>query len=230
MSNLTTRFIFEGNTIRVDTRNGEPWFINCDVCDILGIVNSRDAYYRLDADEKGVALTDTPGGNQEMQAVNEFGLYSLVLSSRKPEAKQFKRWITHEVIPSIRKTGSYSSQLTPTEALLKSVELLAKQERELAEIKETQSKSNAILVEHEFALATLDQKITEEITLNSHEQFQVQGAVKARVCSIGYSANYFSNIYSSLKRQFGIGSYKDLRRSDPKKAFEFIKCWTPSLR
>ena len=93
--------------IRTVVIDGEPWFVAVDVCRALEIVNSRDALTRIDEDEKGVVLTDTPGGKQEVTTVNEPGLYSLVLGSRKPEAKAFKRWITHEVIPSIRKNGGY---------------------------------------------------------------------------------------------------------------------------
>lgn len=105
--NQIQTFDFQGYELRTVLICNEPWFVAKDVCSILDIKNSRDALSRLDQDEKGVVLTDTPGGKQKMQAVNEFGLYSLVLSSRKPEAKQFKRWITHEVIPSIRKHGAY---------------------------------------------------------------------------------------------------------------------------
>lgn len=94
-------------SIRTLNIDGEPWFVASDVCKALGIANSRDAVARLDEDEKGVALTDTLGGVQNLTTVNEPGLYALVLSSRKPEAKAFKRWITHEVIPSIRKHGGY---------------------------------------------------------------------------------------------------------------------------
>ena len=93
--------------VRTVTLNGAPWFVAADVCRALDIANSRDAVKRLDDDERGVVSTDTLGGVQEMTVVNESGLYSLVLGSRKPEAKQFKRWITHEVIPAIRKTGGY---------------------------------------------------------------------------------------------------------------------------
>ena len=93
--------------VRTVTLNGAPWFVAADVCRALDIANSRDAVKRLDDDERGVVSTDTLGGVQEMTVVNESGLYSLVLGSRKPEAKQFKRWITHEVIPTIRKTGGY---------------------------------------------------------------------------------------------------------------------------
>lgn len=106
MNQLTK--IFEGHELRIVERDGEPWFVAKDVCDILEINNNRQALARLDEDEKGVSLIDTLGGKQKLATVNEFGLYSLVLSSRKAEAKKFKRWITHEVIPSIRKTGSYS--------------------------------------------------------------------------------------------------------------------------
>lgn len=87
------------------TLESEPWFVAADVCRALGI--DRTQTRRLDEDEKGVYSAQTPGGQQDMSIVNELGLYALVLSSRKPEAKAFKRWITHEVIPSIRKTGGY---------------------------------------------------------------------------------------------------------------------------
>lgn len=106
--------------IRTLLIDGEPWFVAADVCKALLIVNSRNALTRIDDDEKGVVSTDTLGGRQEVTIVNEPGLYALILSSRKPEAKAFKRWITHEVIPSIRKHGAYISpnaeavQVTPT--------------------------------------------------------------------------------------------------------------------
>lgn len=100
--------------------SGEPWFMAKDVCDALEIKNSRDALARLDEDEKGVALTDTLGGAQHATTVNEAGLYTLVLSSRKPEAKAFKRWVTHEVLPAIRKRGAYVADVPgeTTEELL----------------------------------------------------------------------------------------------------------------
>ena len=113
--------IFENpqfGSIRTILKDGEPWFVAADVCRALEIRNNRDAIERLDADEKGVALTDTLGGQQEMTIVSEPGLYALVLGSRKPEAKAFKRWITHEVIPAIRKHGGYLTAEKVEEALL----------------------------------------------------------------------------------------------------------------
>ena len=103
----------EFGTVRTVEKNGEPWFVAADVCKALDIVNHKDALTRLDDDEKsGVVLTDPHGRGQITNVVNEPGLYALVLGSRKPEAKAFKRWITHEVIPSIRKHGAYATEET----------------------------------------------------------------------------------------------------------------------
>lgn len=110
MNDLTVFQNDQFGQLRTVQKDGQPWFVAADVCRALEISNNRDALSRLDTDEKGVALTDTPGGTQEMTVVSEPGLYSLVLGSRKPEARQFKRWVTHDVIPSIRSHGAY---LTP---------------------------------------------------------------------------------------------------------------------
>lgn len=96
-------------TVRAMLRDDGPWFVAADVCAALTIGNSRDALDRLDADEKGVGSIDTLGGLQRLATVNESGLYSLILGSRKPEAKPFKRWVTSEVLPAIRKTGAYAA-------------------------------------------------------------------------------------------------------------------------
>ena len=102
-------FTFNENNkpIRVELVDGEPWFVAKDVCDALTIGNSRDAISRLDDDEKGVSVVATPSGEQQMNIVNESGLYNLIFQSRKPEAKKFRKWVTNEVLPSIRKTGRY---------------------------------------------------------------------------------------------------------------------------
>ena len=102
-------FQFDHHAIRVQLdAGGEPWFVAADVCAALDLPETHKAVARLDDDEKGRNSIPTPGGNQEMTVVNESGLFNLVLGSRKPEAKRFKRWVTHEVLPSIRKTGSYA--------------------------------------------------------------------------------------------------------------------------
>lgn len=108
--------IFENSefgAVRVVDVNGEPWFVAKDVCECLELGNPRTSIALLDEDEKGVHTMDTPGGAQEMSIVSEAGLYSLILRSRKPEAKAFKRWITHEVLPTIRRTGQYGGYALP---------------------------------------------------------------------------------------------------------------------
>lgn len=101
---------------RIIDRNGEPWFVLVDVCRAIDIKNPSDAASRLDADEKmTLALTEgqsgSRGGPRSMTVINESGLYSLILRSDKPEAKKFKKWVTSEVLPTIRKTGAYGSRV-----------------------------------------------------------------------------------------------------------------------
>lgn len=117
--NELVNFNFEENRVRTTIINESPWFVLKDVCDILEIQNSRDVFKRLDEDEKGVDFIDTPGGKQEMQLVNEFGLYDTVIRSNSKKAKPFRRWITHEVIPAIRGQGYYSA--IPPEQLAKAL-------------------------------------------------------------------------------------------------------------
>lgn len=100
--------------VRIILQNDEPWFVAKDVCECLEISNSRQALSRLDTDEKADVILNDGSQNRKMNIVNEYGLYNLVLSSRKPEAKEFKRWITHKVLPSLRKYGTYSTDIPRT--------------------------------------------------------------------------------------------------------------------
>lgn len=162
MSEAIQKFLFaNANEVRVVMRNNEPWFVAKDVCNILEIKNSRDTLNKcLDEDERGVDIIYTPGGNQEMTIVSEAGLYSLILRSRKPEAKAFKRWVTHEVLPSIRKHGVYMTDRTldiikdDPAYIYRIAEMLVeeKRQRELAESErddaiKTVSEQNSVIEE-----------------------------------------------------------------------------------
>lgn len=116
MEQLQRIFDYNGHQVRTVVKDNEPWFVAKDVCNILEIDSSQTR--RLDEDEKGLYSIQTPGGTQQMICVNEPGLYSLILGSRKKEAKQFKRWVTHEVLPSIRKHGAYMTPETIEKVLL----------------------------------------------------------------------------------------------------------------
>lgn len=105
-------FNFNGNDIHVINQDGEPWFVASEVCGILDLSNITEALRGLDDDERGKIRNPdvtSKGGNPNITVINESGLYSLVITSRKPEAKTFKKWVTSEVLPAIRKTGAYST-------------------------------------------------------------------------------------------------------------------------
>ena len=120
-------FTYEDQQVRVVTIDGEPWFVLADLCRVLDVANPRNVATRLADDMKGVRRVDTPGGAQGMTIVSEPGMYEVVIRSDKPDAKTFRRWITAEVLPSIRKTGSYGAvrELTEDELIHKALTLTA---------------------------------------------------------------------------------------------------------
>lgn len=114
MSTLSFHF-HEAHEVRVVMVNDTPWFVASDVCTVLGIVHAASSIRMLDDDEKGVHSMHTLGGDQSVSIISESGLYALVLRSRKPEARQFRKWVTAEVLPAIRKTGRYETPAAPSE-------------------------------------------------------------------------------------------------------------------
>ncbi|MHB8308505.1 MAG: BRO-N domain-containing protein [Candidatus Desulforudaceae bacterium] len=137
MNQLQRIFTYQGTQVRTVVIDGQIWFVAKDVCDILEIINPTDAVSRLDDDERTLVSIEGASNGLPVNAVTEPGLYSLVLGSRKPEARAFKRWVTHEVLPSIRQTGTYHViPMTPTQALLRTVELLAVQEQQIQQLTE----------------------------------------------------------------------------------------------
>lgn len=104
-------FDFQGRQVRTVLVDGELWFVGADVARVLGYSATAAMTRSIEDDERGVQTLHTPSGDQDMTVVNEPGLYSAILRSRVPQAKAFKRWVTHEVLPRIRRTGQYGSQL-----------------------------------------------------------------------------------------------------------------------
>lgn len=142
---------YESSEVRTVQVNGEPWFVLADVCKVLEISNSRNISSRLEPDEKGVTLVDTLGGTQQMTIINESGLYAVVLRSDKPQAKPFRKWVTSEVLPSIRKHGSYSVQSQFAD--------LSPQLQVLIQMETRQKQIEARQAEQATALAGLEQKL-----------------------------------------------------------------------
>lgn len=122
-------FKYENNDVRTVEMNGEPWFVLKDVCAVLGLTDTGRTAERLDADELTRTTLVSGGQNREMYIINESGLYNVILRSDKPEAKPFRKWVTSEVLPSIRKSGGYiavQDQLTPEELMAKALQVANK--------------------------------------------------------------------------------------------------------
>lgn len=192
--------------------NNEPWFVAKDVCEILDIKNPTDAIKRLDKDE--VARFNLGGLSGETNLVNEYGLYTLILGSRKKEAKAFKRWITHEVIPSIRKNGSYSldtnglmKQLTQSQITLNNVLAGFKMQ-----IDNDFKIANEKLTEH-------DELLKKRVYLSPKEAKDIQVAIKnkAQQIAIEYNLPYhtvkgklFKRLYKALNDYYEVATYREL--------------------
>ncbi|MEU8199554.1 phage antirepressor [Microbispora amethystogenes] len=140
------RFPETGQQVRAFEIDGSPWFVAADVCAVLGIGNPSQAVSYLDEDERTTTLITSEGGQQRtVNIINEPGLYSLILRSRKPEAKAFKRWITHEVLPEIRKTGSYAGrEITRKELAYMVIEAEERAELEAARADRAERRANEL--------------------------------------------------------------------------------------
>lgn len=144
----------EFGSVRTTVIENEPWFVGKDVAEILGYSNPRDAINKhVDNEDKGVAKCDTPGGIQDLTIINESGLYSLILGSKLPAAKKFKRWVTSEVLPAIRKQGAYMTPETIEEAILNPdtiIRIATALKEEQEKNKELQTTNSALTVKNQI--------------------------------------------------------------------------------
>lgn len=212
----------EFGKIRTVEIDNEVWFVASDICKSLEIANTTQAVQKLESDEKSMLNIGLSGG--ATNCINEYGLYSLVLTSRKPEAKKFKHWVTHEVLPSIRKTGGYRIPHT----VGGQIQLLAQGYTELAqEVHEFKEEVN-----------TKIDKLENDIPLYGCEMEEITQHVKRKVVTIlggKDSAAYrnksirnsvFADIYRQLKREYGaVSTYKSIKRKYIADAHEFIDCY-----
>lgn len=147
-------FSFESNSVRALERDGQAWFVAKDAAKTLGYKNPRDALSKhVDEEDKEVAKCDTLGGRQDIAIINESGLYCLVLSSKLPSAKKFKRWVTSEVLPALRKTGQYqvkelSGQELMAKALIEAQSVLAAKDKQIEEMKPKVVFADAVATSH----------------------------------------------------------------------------------
>ncbi len=204
----------EFGEIRTVTIDGEPWFVGRDVAEILGYSNPRDALAKhVDDEDKGVAKCDTLGGIQDLTIINESGLYSLILSSKMPTAKRFKRWVTSEVLPQIRKTGSYQRRLTPEEMMRIQLGMVDDHENRIQHIENT-------------------------MTIDYGQQQELKKAVNKRVIEIlggkkapaykELSKKVFAECNHDIQDYFAVNSRNNIPSLRFGNALEYVDGWNPS--
>lgn len=198
--------------------DNEPWFVASDVCKALDLTNATMAISRLDEDEKSKLNLGLSGG--ATNCVNEYGLYNLVLASRKKEAKKFKRWITHEVLPTIRKTGGYQIPRTNREyiQLLMNANEETNQRIDVIEKDVTDLKENKLLNPGEYNF------------LSKAVRKRVRTVKEVRNLDLTKEQN--SKIYSAINRDLnnyiGVKTRSQFKEKDFDKALEFVNGWEPS--
>lgn len=224
MEDKIQSFEFEGKEVRTLKINDEPWFVGKDLATILGYSNTRDALNKhVDSEDKNtVAIRDgITRGNPNQTIVNESGMFSLILSSNLPNAKKFKRWVTSEVLPTIRKTGAYHLPQTP--------------EGQIRLLLESNVHMDERMTNAEEDIALLKNKSE----IDSNQRFQLQKVRNKRAIEVcgGKESNFYKTrsrkVFMALahdfKEFFQIPRYDALRKEDFDKAIEFINGWYPSV-
>lgn len=202
--------------VRTVIRDGEPWFVAADVCRALDVDST--ATRRLDDDEKGLHSTQTLGGEQNMTIVNEPGLYSLVLGSRKPEAKAFKRWITHDVIPAIRRHGMYA-----LDEILENPDIAIAALQQLKDEREKRKALESTVAVQSQQLAELAPKASYyDIVLNCKDLLSISKIAK----DYGKSAIWLNDKLAELKVQYKQGGVWLLYQRYAEKGYTSTKTHT----
>lgn len=214
MQELQT-FNFEELPVRTLEVDGEPYFIGKDVADILGYTNSRKTLSdHVDEEDKLTSRIVTSGQNRNVTIINESGLYSLIFSSKLENAKRFKRWVTSEVLPSLRRTGTYQTKpLTTSEQ----IQLIAQGNKELDERVTKIEETYPIMHGEAKHIQRLVAQKVAEIVRNKFNGFYDQ-----------VSRKLFAEIYKSIKKIFDVPSYNCIPRGRYQEAIRFVERWQPS--
>ncbi|WP_028983280.1 BRO family protein [Sporolactobacillus terrae] len=222
-------FDFKGIPVSVIGNENEIWFKALDVCKAVGISNVSDAMNRLDEDEVKTILSSTEVGSYKSKTnfISEPGLYHLLNGSRKSEARPFQRWVNHDVLPTIRKSGQYSNvkPLNDKQSLIAAMKLSTMVAEETDQLKK-------ITQQHSQKLMELGDKVENQITLDHGEQRRVQKAVSHRVSDFEKydkkrRSELYHEIYREIKDRFAVPSYKDILRKDLESAIKYIEAFIP---
>lgn len=200
-------FNYQDNEVRTVEVNGEPWFVLKDVCNVLGLGSAHKVADRLDEDERNqIPLTDSLGREQETTIVNESGLYNVLLRSDKPEAKPLRKWVTSEVLPSIRKTGSYAQKpLSPLEMFAMQAQINLEQERRLAAVENRQGELTLQVQHNSDAMNKVTAAYTAPLASGETWQESANRTVNSIVEQYGLNhQNFRRDIYAELEFTAGV--------------------------
>lgn len=203
----------EFGKIRTVTINNEPWFVSKDVATALGYSNSRDAISKhVFDDDKGVAKCDTPSGRQEMSVINESGLYALIFGSKLDSAKRFKHWVTSEVLPSIRRSGSYQKPLIPEQMMRIQLEMIDYVSGRVTKLENTMNidYGQQRVLEKEVAKVVIESLGGKDS--NAYREV---------------SKKVFSECNHDIKDYFHVNSRNNIPRLKFEEAIDYIRSWTP---
>ncbi|QBY48066.1 hypothetical protein SaO268_1052 [Staphylococcus aureus] len=219
MQELQT-FNFEELPVRTLEVDGEPYFIGKDVADILGYANGRDALSKhVDAEDKLTSQIATAGQNRNVTIINESGLYSLIFSSKLENAKRFKRWVTSEVLPTLRKTGAYQVPSDPMQALRLMFEATEQTKQEIKNVKDDviDLKENQKLDagDYNFLTRTINQRVAHIQRLHA-------------ITNQKQRSELFRDINSEVKKMTGASSRTNVRQKHFDDVIEMIANWFPS--
>lgn len=216
-------FEFHGYEVRTMTIDGEPYFVGKDVAEVLGYSNSRQALKsHVDEDDKGVSPVDTLGGKQDLVIINESGLYSLILSSRLPRAKEFKRWVTSEVLPTIRRQGVYINKNLSEDAFINLFQNQKKIKLEQASMKRDIDYLKEEQPIHPSHLASLEKKRKQRVVT------LLGGTTAGAYLDKDFSRKVFWEAGKDFKEHFKIGRYDMLPKKCEDEAFAYWSTWEPS--
>lgn len=217
-------FVFHGQEVRTVTINNEPWFVGKDVADILGYSKSRNAI-ALHVDEDDAlkqGITDNLGRMQETIIINESGLYSLILSSKLPQAKEFKRWVTSEVLPQIRQQGAYVPENLPEEAFIALFTGQKKlKEQQLALAQDVDYLKNEQPIHPSFAQALLKKRKARVVAM-------LGGLESPAYADKVFAQSVFRQAEVDFKDHFNINRYDMLPKKFADAALSYWMTWEPS--
>ncbi|MCX0325204.1 BRO family protein [Apilactobacillus kunkeei] len=221
MKKIPMIFNFKNNQVRTVQIDNDAWFVGKDVATILGYSQTAKAVRdHVDKEDKGVSVLDTPGGQQKMTLISESGVYSMIFGSNLPNAKEFKRWVTKEVLPEIRKTGSFNSPQSPEEMLALTMNVTNRTVKRVESIEKDVNdlKNNVVIDSGSYAaIGRLVSRRVYEFLDERRYQHNRENV-----------SALFSDINHGIKQVTGVRTRSQIKSKDFEKVMQYIDAWEPA--